>query len=643
MATVAAQSSAVEALEARLDPAEIDEEKLGAVTSLPEFLATTGELSTAERAVLVDQALVLIEDLYVHLPLKRAMHAVDPVQRLKLLRFRLEQLSERRFHDELIRIFTGLRDLHTNYNLPQPYASKTAFLPFLIEEFFEGDERRYLVSKTFAGFSHPTFKPGVVVTHWNGMPIDRAVELNAEREAGSNDDARHARGLEGMTLRPMRSASPPDEEFVAIGYSDGHQDLALVLNWQVFEPDPAPEAVDPNSAEHPAARSLGIDVKTEAVRRAKKALFAPKAVAAEQQVAAAQAEGADEPAVDPATTSTMPDVFSFRSVTTAAGTFGYIRIWTFSVKDADAFLDEFLRILSLLPADGLILDVRGNGGGLITAGERLLQILTPRPIEPAPFGFINTPLTLRLAQKTAFLKEWRDSIAQAVEIGTTYSLGFPIDAVEDVNDRGQQYEGPVVLVVDALCYSTTDIFAAGFQDNRVGTILGVSGNTGAGGANVWTHDLLLTQIALQESPFKPLPNGATFRVAVRRTTRVGDHAGVVIEDLGVKPDVVYPLTRNDLLNGNQDMIRAATDLLDAKPKYRLTVQVTRPNGPAGGVHVVCQSQGVNRIDAFVDARPRLTVDVSGPETAFDLPAATGVLELRGFNGDERVVVRREVL
>ena len=32
--------------------------------------------------------------------------------------------------------------------------------------------------------------------------------------------------------------------------------------------------------------------------------------------------------------------------------------------------------------DGLILDVRGNAGGLITAGEFLLQVLTPALIEP---------------------------------------------------------------------------------------------------------------------------------------------------------------------------------------------------------------------------------------------------------------------
>jgi hypothetical protein len=121
---------------------------LGAVVSLPEFNAMAGTLSEAERRTLVNQALVLIDDLYVHLPLKRAAHAVDPVQQLKLLRRRLGTLSERQFHDEMISIFKRLRDLHTNYILPAPYNQHTAFLPFLMEEFYDSaGERRYIVTR----------------------------------------------------------------------------------------------------------------------------------------------------------------------------------------------------------------------------------------------------------------------------------------------------------------------------------------------------------------------------------------------------------------------------------------------------------------------------------------------------------------
>src|SRR5947209_3846207 len=87
---------------------------IGPTRTLREFIATAPALNQDERGLVVDQALAMIEQVYVHLPLKRAMHAVDPVQRLRLLRQRLATYTERRFHDEMISIFTHLRDLHTN-------------------------------------------------------------------------------------------------------------------------------------------------------------------------------------------------------------------------------------------------------------------------------------------------------------------------------------------------------------------------------------------------------------------------------------------------------------------------------------------------------------------------------------------------
>ena len=76
------------------------------------------------------------------------------------------------------------------------------------------------------------------------------------------------------------------------------------------------------------------------------------------------------------------------------------------------------------------------------------------------------------------------------------------------NGIGQVYYGPVVLITDALSYSATDIFAAGFQDNEVGVVLGTGGNTGAGGANFWSlDDLLRAQKKDPKSPFKTTAEG----------------------------------------------------------------------------------------------------------------------------------------
>src|SRR5581483_4352841 len=84
-------------------------------------------LSFEQRDMVIDQAQRMLEDLYAHLPLKRALHAIDPVQRLRLLRLRQRDLDEREFHSEMIDIFVSLRDLHTNYVLPSAYQAKYAF------------------------------------------------------------------------------------------------------------------------------------------------------------------------------------------------------------------------------------------------------------------------------------------------------------------------------------------------------------------------------------------------------------------------------------------------------------------------------------------------------------------------------------
>lgn len=629
------------------------EANLGAVETLTEFLATTGQLSASERERLIDQALVLIESFFVHLPLKRAMHAVDPIQRLKLLRRRHSRLSERAFHDEMISIFTRLRDLHTNYVLPEPFQSRTAFVPFRLEEFFEGNRRRYVVTQVSPIVTDPSFVPGVIVTHWNNIPIERAVELNAEREAGSNVDARHARGLAAMTIRWMGMSLPPDEEQVTVRYRNGSQKREIQFDWQVIKPDTPDSGLDvlgPLGKLGDPARSLGVDAKAEAQRRALKLLFSPESMRLERRMAGyararAAAGGAGSaalPEVNLAEVSTLPDVFKdFRNVTTSSGTFGYIRITTFNVNDDQAFLQEFIRLAGLLSQEGLILDVRGNGGGLITAGERLLQVLTPHPIEPCRLHFINTPLTRRLCEANAFVSQWEESISQAIETGETFSQGFPILPVEQYNDVGQKYQGPVVLVTDALCYSTTDIFAAGFQDHNVGKILGVNGNTGAGGANVWSHDLLREFLSGTDSPLKQLPKGASFRVAIRRTTRVGERMGVPLEDLGVIPDAQHQMTREDVLNGNKDLIEKAASLLTGVPVRALRGRVDgMENGTA---RVTATTRNVTRIDAYVDGRPRATFDIGADGShSVSVPGAAGGegLELRGFQDDELVVATR---
>jgi hypothetical protein len=270
---------------------------------LPTFLAAAGALTPEDRKVLVRQALILIEQNYVHLPLKRAMHAMDPVQRLKLLLQELEQTpaealpAEGTFHRDMTEIFTSIRDLHTNYLLPAPFNGMTAFLPFMLEDYIDGGQRKYVVSVSniMTWFSHPTFVRGVEVVSWNGIPIERAVLNNAQRYAGSNREARHARGVATLTVRILRIALPPDEGWVIVGYQTAAGQLAEVrIDWMVNPPLPSGEGGGDGAGDDiEALTALGLDLEQHLIQQMRKALFAPHVVAAAKKVAEKVARGSE--------------------------------------------------------------------------------------------------------------------------------------------------------------------------------------------------------------------------------------------------------------------------------------------------------------------------------------------------------------
>jgi hypothetical protein len=628
-------------------------ETQAAAVPLPQFLAGAGTLTLTQRKILVDQALLLLGENYVHLPLKAAMHAVNPLQRLRVLRARMERQTaasmeaEWLFHRQMSSIFHSVRDLHTNYLLPAPFAGKVAYLPFLIEKCSDSVGDHYLITRTVAGYTAPQFGPGAEVTHWNGTPIARAVALNGAAFAGSNEAANLARGLESLTLRPLVIQAPPDEEWVTLTYLglDGSAQ-ELREQWKVTTNLPPMTDLD---AVTEASASMGLDLDSDEKSRAKKALYVRDVVELERgESSAALATPVAVSAADLPTT--MPGVFRARTVTTAHGTFGHLRIFTFSVTDPVGFRDEFVRLAAALPQDGLIVDVRDNGGGHIYASEFTLQTMTPRRIAPEPVQFISTPLNLRICRRHKDnpsgidLGPWFDSLDLATETGAAFSAAKPITPEDGANELGQTYYGPVVLITDARCYSATDIFAAGFADHEIGTILGVDDNTGAGGANVWTHGLLATLLnepppADPTSPYEALPNGANLRVSIRRTLRVGELSGTPVEDVGVRPHVTHRMTRADLLEGNADLLEAAGALLAAMPRRRFDVSSSMTGTT---LTVGLDVEGIDRVDLYLDDRPISSEDLAGEPIAIEILEVTPgqLLRADAYSAGHLVASRR---
>ncbi|MFL5045374.1 MAG: S41 family peptidase [Xanthobacteraceae bacterium] len=513
---------------------------------LAKFLDRAHGLTPRQRAQVVDKAIMLLEGFYVHLPLKRAMYAIDPVRRLRLLRYRLPQFtSDRQFHAEMTDIFMSLRDLHTNYLLPEPFANAHAWLPFKVEACLAGGVRRYIVSQTAKPFMKPEhrgFGRGVEVVYWNGIPIERAIERAAAQSGGANPASRWALGLAALTSRSLGNAPAPDEHWVKVTYRvPGRAKLRDThFDWLVATMPPS----------QTGQRGLALEV--ENLRRLRRILFKPEV---------------DE-----------RDPFLVKEVPTSAGPVGYVRIFTFDVPDADGLVEAFIaHVKRFKNIKGLIVDVRDNGGGRTRAAERLIQLIIPdRPqIAPQRLYFINTPLTLRLCHlrksDTALgpegLSSWIGSIKRSVETGATFSASFPYTDPDACNDHGPIYHGPVVVIANALCYSATEYFLAGFQDHG-GIVLGVDESTGGGGASARSYSDLRGYFQGAEPFAQKLPNGAELRVAYRRAMRVGPQAGNEIEDFGVTPDHCYEMTRDDLLRGNVDLINHAASLFTKKRRTK---------------------------------------------------------------------------
>jgi hypothetical protein len=194
-------------------------------------------------------------------------------------------MAEREFFSELLSIFCQLRDLHTNFILPEPFRSSYAFLPFRLERCVTASgEDAYVVTrvmspKVWEEPIDPGFQKGVIVKDWNGTPIDRVVAANADREAGSNPAARCAKGLSALTIRWLGQSLPPDEDWVDIDYlaEPDRKAKSIRFQWKFFQRRWSKAGVAAataiSCAQRKNIRALGMDAKGEAERQIRRFLF----------------------------------------------------------------------------------------------------------------------------------------------------------------------------------------------------------------------------------------------------------------------------------------------------------------------------------------------------------------------------------
>ncbi len=159
-------------------------------------------------------------------------------------------------------------------------------------------------------------------------------------------------------------------------------------------------------------------------------------------------------------------------------------------------------VQSFLDCDGVILDLRGNPGGI---GAMAMGMAS----------WFVSERNHRLGTLTT-----RDS-----------SLHF------NISPRPRTFDGPLVILVDELSASTAEIFAGGMQDIGRARVVGTR-----------------TLGAALPSTVERLPNGDGFQYAIANYV---SSSGRVLEGNGVAPDEEVRLTREALLAGRDPVIDAA--------------------------------------------------------------------------------------
>lgn len=646
-----------------------------AIGRLDQFLqdAERKPLSPEDKKKIIDQASLIFNNLYSHLPFKLdQFQFAHPVEWLdKNVRPFLETMSEADFHGFVIAAFSLVRDAHTLYGLPTPFRGAVAFLPFQLRYYLKNNRRRYVVSKVMQGFEHPEFEPGVEITEWAGFPVENFLQAIAGRLSGGNTDAVFSRGAYHMTLRPLTFCQPPgDDELkktviqyivpgkkekrqiqfpwgVVTGIDQGHGFPSSVfsLNSTHLHADHWDNAM------HRGRSASETEKPATALSPAEVALSLPSKVAEAFDVQFTG--GPDKPGVvDPAVLTTDPP---------SDARVGYIRIKRFSdgsaVGGTQTLVNEFRRLLTLMDEvtpDGLIIDLRSCPGGDVLAAEQMLQMLTPTAVAPANFHLANTAAMLEVLQRVADLRDNRGTLSAEDDTKLTDALvalepwladaknvplpegerltsGQPLTDVKDANSIGQVYHGRTVLLIDALTYSAAEIFAAGFQDHAIGPVIGMDRNTGGGGANVWTHTDLLQRLGpMSGLALEPLPLDATMSVAIRRNSRVGFCDGHWVEDIGVIADIAYiPDSVDDVLFDYPGVVHMACNTIMAVAQFRADV-VKFAVQREGSVKVELRSINIDAIDAYLDGhkvveKGKVTrLEKQEPSLQeFTLPAAEG--------------------
>lgn len=570
------------------------------------------ELSSAEKRRIATQARIFLRDLYVHRAQKQDYYdnVLDPVPAIQKIVKNAEKMSTKDLELGIYKIFAAQRDLHLNYHFPAPYNRFTSFIPMTFERTAGEDNFFEVRVSALAGELFEKYAPGQRVPaigdeilSYNGQSVIRAVKQLLPVAQGSNIYGGFARALQTLSVRshkrhPVLDANEVTLELKGYGTDGKAERYTITLPWLTRFMLPKRNAPSRFSTDDFQDEYLEF---TRSMRM-------------------------DRPSVYPGNPSAEREL-TWGRISNEDGNFAYLRLNSFvPVTGRYNTIGEIRRLLQneLADTDGLIFDVRNNGGGDVAFADLLPQLFTKRSAQTLAFRMLNNDTNRWIFEKAKLggpMSPFVAALAQAKGTWRAFTKTARYTSKESANQFGQVYYKPVGLLTNAKCYSATDMFSCSLQDNGGCIVFGEDPKTGAGGANVMAHSDFMG-MGLQEL-FQALPGDHSMRVSWRQNIKFGPNAGEIIEDNGCDADVDVSLTAADLLSGGQQQLAKITGALaslkeDYLPSANGESQAVEVYLPEGKKDYTLQVKHTPLVRVYLDGELQEEWEVGAEEEAVDV-------------------------
>lgn len=534
------------------------------------------EYTLEQKKLVIDQVRLALRDLFVHRELKMQHfgNEVDPLPLLNKLEEKVEQLSDAEFHQSVAQIFYKQKDWHTTYSFPKPYSCYRNLLPFTFEEITTAEGPAVVINKIVENKEALDVLPeplkvsvGDTLVTYNGYSVPEMFTLLAPRSLGANPAADRRSIVDMLALLSQKFQLAPTMDTVKLVMKNQMgETYETNVPWisrarqDCLKPKPA----DGNALGGANEYLIELNKTFRENKKFKKIKNAKSNLASGY-------------------TDTAEPILKYKILKNSNGNFGILRLESFvpevlTVPEVIAAVKKLL-LNELKSTDGMILDLRNNGGGMIGLGEGLVQLFTPKNIQRLNFVLKSSLSNKHFMDVSYQNSPFLDALNEALANNQPYTSPLPLSSSTFVNNHGQVYFKPLAVFNNASCYSTCDMISALVQDHEVGIIVGEDNTTGAGGANNTNLMSFYEELpAENKGPYKLMPGSQDVGFSWRQTIRVGKHAGELIEDTGVLADIIVPATMTDILNDSTHQFKIITEqLVKMAPAYRSSVEFKADN------------------------------------------------------------------